>query len=269
MKKQIVYMTLALFLLGVVFHAAASDPLPWANPWDVGMDYRYVNRAFTEAAAAIGEKAAPGAVGIVIKDGHIIARRALGNAQTNLIYRSPDNEKLQFIPMSQRMLESTIFDLASVTKMVACTTSLMILIEEGKIKLDDPVVKYIPSFGARAKDKVTIRHLMTHSSGLPAWAAFWVTCVNREEVYRSIDEDFALEYPPGENRIYSDLGFIKLGQIVETVTGQRLDHFTKERIFEPLGMDDTMYLPWLQRRLRVAPTEYDPLRDTRVERHCP
>ncbi len=256
----------ALFIVTVWMilpHAprAESDPLPWANPWDVGMDYTFVNKAFSELAAGIAEKAAPGAVGLILKDGKIVARRAVGNMQTNLMFRASETEKLTYIPMSDRMLEETIFDLASVTKMVACTMSIMKLVEKGKLDLDAPVIKHIPSFGARAKDKVTVRNLITHTSGLPAWYPLYEICVNCEEVFRCIEEEIALEYPPGKKRIYSDLGFIMLGKLVEVISGKRLDQFAAEQIFQPLGMNDTQYLPWLLKRLRAAPTEYDPLRD--------
>lgn len=244
--------------------AYAEDPLPWANPWDVGMNYEFVNKAYEEVAKAIGDGAAPGAVGLVIKDGYIIARRAIGNMQTHLIRRD-ENSKVEYVPYSERMLEETIFDLASVTKMVATTTSIMILYERGQIAFDDPIVKYIPTFGARAKDKVTIRHLLTHTSGLPAWFPFQQFYIDREDVYRSIDEDFALVSPPGEKRVYSDMGFMTLGRIVETVSGKRLDKFVEENIFAPLGMKDTGYLPRLQERQRVAPTEYDVLRDKALQ----
>ena len=248
-----------IILLAAITGTCANDPLPWANPWDVGMDYKFVNQAYKELAKSIEEGAGPGAVGLVIKDGKIVARRAVGNAQTHLIRR--DGDDIEYVPYSERMLEETVFDLASVTKMVATNTSVMILLERGKIALDDPVVKYIPTFGARAKDKVTIRHLLTHSAGLPSWFPFYQLYINREDVYRAIDEDFALLTPPGEERSYSDLGFMMLGRIVETVSGKRLDQFAAENIFEPLGMNDTGYLPQIQQRLRVAPTEYDPMRD--------
>ncbi len=259
--RNLLILTAILCIFPGLVNCAASEPLPWANPWDVGMDYKFVNQAFSELAQGISEKAAPGSVAIVIKDGKIIARRALGNMQNNLIYRSSETGDITYVPMSVRMLEDTIFDLASVTKMAATTTSLMILVEQGKIDLNAPVIKYIPSFGKRAKDKVTVRNLATHSSGLPAWFPFYEICVNREEVFRSIDEDFALEYPPGEKRVYSDIGFIMLGRLIEVVSGQRLDHFCEENIFKPLGMYNTQYLPWRKKRLRTAPTEYDPMRD--------
>jgi CubicO group peptidase (beta-lactamase class C family) len=220
-----------------------------------------VNQAFTAIATDVAEKKSPGAVGLILKDGHIIARRAIGNMQTDFVYRSSETDKITYVPMSERMLENTLFDLASLTKAVATTTSIMILVEQGKIDLNAPVVQYIPSFGARAKEKVTVLNLLTHSSGLPAWFPFYDLYINREEVFASIDEDIALEFPPGEKRVYSDMGFMMLGRLVETVSGQRLDRFAAQNIFEPLGMKNTMYLPDLLNRLRTAPTEYDPARN--------
>jgi CubicO group peptidase (beta-lactamase class C family) len=251
---------MCFFLIGAVAFSD-NDPFPWANPWDVGLDHEYVNKAYSGMAQAIQENSGPGVVALVLKDGKIVARRAIGNEQTHIIYRSAGDGELKYIPYSNRMLEDAVFDMASLTKVIATTTSIMILVEQNKISLDDPVVKYIPTFGARAKDKVTIRNLLTHSSGLPAWFPFYDLFIDRNDVYRSIDEDFALEYPPGKNRVYSDLGFMMLGRIVEVVSGKRLDQFTQENIFTPLEMKDTHYLPNLRERTRVAPTEYDPFRN--------
>lgn len=260
--------TCIFLCISLVFAVPAQsmegDPLPWANPWDVAMDYEYVNQAFDDLSSAIQEKAGPGAVGIIIKDGQIIARRALGNMQTYIMKRGSDGD-VEYTPARQAMMERTIFDMASVTKAVAATTSMMLAVERGQIDLDKPVVDYIPSFGQRAKDKVTVRQLITHTSGLPAWFPFYTQFIDRQDVYKAIDELISLQYKPGDKRIYSDLGFIMVGRLVEVVSGQRLDVFTQENIFEPLGMHDTMYLPDLDRRLRVAPTEYDRMRDESVK----
>ncbi|HPP01207.1 MAG: serine hydrolase [Candidatus Omnitrophica bacterium] len=241
--------------------AFAAEPLPWANPWDVGMDYEYVNRAFSELAKEIQSGAAPGAVGLVLKEGKIIARRAVGQAQTHLALQNNESHEITYVPYSGRMLEDTLFDLASLTKMIATTTSILILVDQGQIDLDKTVASYIPAFAARAKDKVTVRHLITHTSGLPSWFPFYQIYIDREEVFRSLDEDFALETPPGAVRVYSDLGFIVLGRLVEVVSGKRLDRFAQEYIFGPLGMTHTGFLPSLPARYLAAPTELDPGRD--------
>lgn len=257
-----VFLTLIACFLGLpVFPALASEPLPWANPWDVGMDYEYVNRAFSDLAKEIQSGAAPGVVGLVLKDGKIIARRAVGNAQTHLVIQAKDSNELSYVPSSERMLEDTLFDLASLTKMIATTTSILILVDRGQIDLDKTVATYIPTFAARAKDKVTVRHLITHTSGLSSWFPFHEIYIDREEIFRALDEDFALESPPGALRVYSDLGFMVLGRLVEVVSGQRLDRFARENIFGPLGMNHTGFLPSLQARFLAAPTELDPQRD--------
>lgn len=244
--------------------STVPDPLPWANPWDVGLDYEFINQAYSELSAAVQDNNGPGAVGIVIKDGNIVARRAVGFMQRVSMKRDGDGTIVDH-PASIPMYEMTIFDLASVTKMVSTTTSVMICVERGLLDLDKPVADYIPTFGARAKATITTRDLLTHSSGLPAWRMFYTYCTGREEVYRSIDEDIALEYKPGDKRIYSDVGFIMLGRLVETVSGMRLDEFAEQNIFEPLGMVDTGYTPRDYHRLRVAPTEFDLFRNQNVQ----
>lgn len=243
---------------------ASADPLPWANPWDVGLDYEYVNRAYSDMQSAISDGAAPGAVGLILKDGKIVARRAVGAMQTHDIRRATNDAPVEYSRFSTPMDEQALFDLASVTKMISTTTAIMVLVERGEIDLDSTVAHYIPSFAGRAKDQVTVRQLLTHSSGLPAWRMFYHYCTGREEVYRSIDEDVHLEYKPGDKRIYSDIGFITLGRLVETLSGVNLDEFTRREIFEPLGMKDTGYTPRPSERLRVPPTEYDAFRNQPV-----
>jgi len=262
MISTIRLLLVSVFCIAAYFsNAEDNSPLPWANPWDVGMDYEFVNQAMVDLAASVQAGAGPGVVALVIKDGKIITRRAIGNMQTHQIRRSNTTGQLDDIQVKQPMMENTLFDLASITKMIATTTSIMQLVEQGKIDLDKTVAEYIPSFGNRAKDKVTVRNLITHSSGLPAWKPFYDFCVNLDDVYRAIDDETELIYPPGKNRIYSDIGFITLGRLIHVVSGKRIDHYAKENIFEPLGMKETGYLPWARTRQYTAPTEYDPFRD--------
>jgi CubicO group peptidase (beta-lactamase class C family) len=154
-------------------------------------------------------------------------------------------------------MRETIFDLASLTKNIATTTATMLLIDDGAIALDDPVAKFLPSFGDRGKDAVTIRHLLTHSAGLKPWRGFHELLIQKERktgertlgtpegrewiidrVLRS-----ALVHQPGEAAVYGDLDFIALGALVEEITKQGLDAFCSERVFGPLGMKDTAFLP--------------------------
>src|SRR5881275_47941 len=155
--------------------------------------------------------------------------------------------------------QRTIYDVASLTKVVGTTTAIMILFDEKKIGLDDPVVNYIPTFGGGDKDKVTIRQLLTHTSGLPAGRDIWRIAQTPLEA-RALVLSTPLEGRPGAQYIYSDLGADVLGLLVEVVAGEPLDKFLNRRVFEPLGMNETMFRPADSLRYRVAPTEVTPPR---------
>ena len=155
------------------------------------------------------------------------------------------------------MARDTIFDLASLTKVLATTTAILRLVDHGRIDLDDPVAKHLPTFAERDKEKVTIRHLLTHSSGLRPWRGFHELLIQRERktgermmgtpegrawivdrVLRS-----ALVHEPGEAAVYGDLDFIVLGELVQAVSGQSLDVFCQDQVWEPLGMKETRFFP--------------------------
>jgi serine-type D-Ala-D-Ala carboxypeptidase len=155
--------------------------------------------------------------------------------------------------------ERTIYDLASLTKVVGTTTAVMILFDEGKLRLDDQVVKYIPEFGGGAKDQITIRMLLEHRSGLPAGRDLWRLTQTPEEARAAVIST-PLFAAPGQYFEYSDLGADMLGFVVEAVSGQRLDQFLDERVFTPLGMSDTHFRPDVSLRGRIAPTELTPPR---------
>jgi CubicO group peptidase (beta-lactamase class C family) len=152
----------------------------------------------------------------------------------------------------------TIYDLASLTKVIGLTTAVMMLVDSGKLDLDAPVQKYVPAFqgGGPGKERVTIRNLLTHSSGLPAWRPLFAESSTREGAFALVDTT-ALLRQPGDTFIYSDLGAIALTQAVEAITGQRLDAFLDARLFGPLAMGSTRYLPPETWRTRIAPTEND------------
>ena len=157
------------------------------------------------------------------------------------------------IPMSR----TTIFDLASLTKPIATTTAILLLVDEGAVGLDDPVAKYLPSFSERNKDEVSIRHLLTHSAGLKPWRAYHEMLLEKERKTGEaligtreardliIDRTLrsALVHEPGAAAVYGDLDFIVLGAVVEAVGRQPLDEFCRERIFAPLEMDHTFFVP--------------------------
>src|SRR6476660_8032574 len=190
--------------------------------------------------AAITRHELPGAVVLVGRGDTVVYRRAFGQRAVG--------------PAAEAMTEDTIFDLASLTKVVATTTSVMKLMEEGRIRLSDPVAMFIPEFGKYGKAGITIRHLLTHTSGLRPDLELDVEFSGAEEAIRRAVEEVPTS-PPGERFIYSDINFFLLGDIVRRVSGERLDRYVKAQVFDPLGMKDTGFLPAEPLRPRIAPTE--------------
>jgi len=137
---------------------------------------------------------------------------------------------------------TTIYDLASLTKVVGLTSACMLLVDEGKLALDAPVQRYLPEFRGDGKEAVTIRHLLTHSSGLPAWRPLYQEADSRATALWVVNTT-PLATPPGQAYVYSDLGAIVLTEVVERITREPLDRFLQERVFRPLGMPATRYLP--------------------------
>ena len=191
---------------------------------------------------AISEEAFPGAVILVWKDGKVIYEKAFGN--------------FTYEKTSQKVTTNTIYDLASLSKVVATTTAAMICYDRKLFSLDDKVVKYIPEFGINGKENITIKNLLVHNSGLPAWKKFYDRNLTANQV---LNEIFSLEldYKPSEKTVYSDLGIITLGKIIEKVTFKDLDVFCKNEIFIPLQMNLTFYNPDDSFKKLCAPTEID------------
>jgi len=152
----------------------------------------------------------------------------------------------------------TLYDLASLTKVVGLTTIAMMLVEEHRLDLDAPVARYVPAFAAGG-DSVTIRQLLTHSSGLPAWLPLYREVHSRAAMFARVNAT-PLAAPPGTRMVYSDLGAILLTEAVEHIAGERLDTLLAQRVFRPLGMTDTRFNPAADLRPRIAPTENDPWR---------
>jgi len=150
----------------------------------------------------------------------------------------------------------TIYDLASLTKVIGLTTAVMMLVDSGKLDLEAPVQRYVPAFQGLGKERVTIRNLLTHSSGLPAWRRLYAEATTREEALALVDTTPLLRQP-GDTFAYSDLGAIALTQAVEAVTGRWLNDFLDARLFGPLDMQSTRFLPPQSWRDRIAPTEND------------
>jgi uncharacterized protein YbbC (DUF1343 family)/CubicO group peptidase (beta-lactamase class C family) len=158
------------------------------------------------------------------------------------------------VPSREAMTTDTIFDIASLTKVVATTTAVMVLVEEGRVGLDEAVASYIPEFGKYGKQRITVRHLLTHVSGLRPDLDLPVEFEGAAEAIRLASEEVP-EAAPGERFVYSDINFFLLGEIVQRASGQPLQQFVRERVFEPLGMDETMFLPPASLAPRIAPTE--------------
>ena len=193
--------------------------------------------------AAIVRHDLPGAVILVGRGDAVVYHHAFGRRAVR--------------PVAEPMTEDTIFDLASLTKVVATTTGVMKLVEEGRIRLNDPVAQFVPDFGRYGKSGITIRHLLTHTSGLRPDLELEVEFHGADEaIHRAIDE--VPEAPPGERFVYSDINFFLLGDIVRRVSGERLDRYAQAQIFDPLGMKETSFLPPESWRPRIAPTEACP-----------
>ena len=160
------------------------------------------------------------------------------------------------VPADEAMTEDTIFDAASLTKVVACTPAVMLLVERGQLRLEDRVVNYLPEFTGGGKEEVTVRQLITHVSGLrpdislkPDWSGY------AEAISLACEEKLASK--PGEKIVYSDTGPILLGEIVRRVSGKSLDQFLEAELYRPLGMKDTGFNPPNEKLGRIAPTEVE------------
>jgi uncharacterized protein YbbC (DUF1343 family)/CubicO group peptidase (beta-lactamase class C family) len=190
---------------------------------------------------AIRSQKCPGAVVVIGSNGKVVYRQAFGARA--------------LVPEKLPMTIDTIFDMASLTKVIATTTAVMQLVEQGKVLLSAPVADYWPEFKANSKERITIRELMTHYSGLredldlkPEWSGYG-TALKMIEAEKPI-------LPPGTRFVYSDINFEALGEVVRRVSGEPLDVYCEEHIFKPLGMKDTRFKPPASWHDRIAPTQY-------------
>jgi uncharacterized protein YbbC (DUF1343 family)/CubicO group peptidase (beta-lactamase class C family) len=191
---------------------------------------------------AVADGDIPGAVLLVGHNGRVVYRRAFG-------HRSLE-------PTREPMTIDTIFDLASLTKCVATTTSIMKLVQQGRIRLNDPVAAYLPEFAQNGKQDINIRELLTHYSGLAPDLDLQATWSGRDTAFAMAMAQTPID-PPGSRFVYSDINFEVLGFLVEKVSGESLPDFAATSIFTPLGMKHTRFLPPEEWRPRIAPTEYD------------
>jgi len=229
---------LALIVLLVAQPAFAQ--LRLAKPETESVSSEALARMDSVIKDEIGKHRLPGAVVLVGRKGHVIWQKTYGSRAVE--------------PAQESMTADTIFDLASLTKVVATATSIMILVERGKVRLHDPLSAYIPELKVEGRENITIEQLLIHRSGYAPdfdlrerWTGY------DEAIKRLIKEP--LRNPPGTRFVYSDIGFIALGEVVKRVSGMPLDEFAKQNIFTPLRMNETGFRPAAALRARVAPTE--------------
>ena len=184
----------------------------------------------------------PGAVLVIGHDGKVVYRKAYGQRALE--------------PRREPMTLDTVFDLASLTKVIATTTAVMQLVEQGRVRLNDPIAKYLPEFAQNGKEDITVRQLLTHYSGLEEDLDLKTPWEGKDTGYRmAFAETPALA--PGSRFVYSDINFIVLGALVERVSGETLDEYTERHIFAPLKMMHTRFVPPQKWRAKIAPTQYD------------
>jgi CubicO group peptidase (beta-lactamase class C family) len=214
---------------GCAGYAPAGSP----GPADPALA-RGIATADSLISSSVGT-AIPGAVFLVSKGGRVVHERAFGYAQIN----DYEGHRLATPPV---MRTSTMFDLASVTKVMATTMAIMLLATRGQVDLDAPVWRYLPDFRGPHLDSITVRHLLSHSAGLVQWQPLYYHAASGAQTYAVI-RDMPLGWGVGDARHYSDLGFMLLGYIVERVSGQTLDRFLDENLYRPLGLRSTVFNP--------------------------
>jgi len=222
----------------LAFAASSPSPAPArASANDVRL--RGVDSIIQKAVA---DGNIPGAVLVVGHDGKIVYRKAYGERALE--------------PKREPMTLDTVFDLASLTKVIATTTAVMQLFEQGKIRMNDPVARYLPEFAQNGKEDITLRQLLTHFSGLAPDLDLQTPWVGKDTAYNIAFAEAPAE-PPGSKFTYSDINFITLGALVERVSGETLDAYTARHVFAPLKMTRTRFVPPASWIPKIAPTQYD------------
>jgi beta-glucosidase-like glycosyl hydrolase/CubicO group peptidase (beta-lactamase class C family) len=239
---------------GITVEALSNQPKETARALAPTLRYGFTHEAGFESARldsvrglvqqAVRDSVFPGAVLLLGRNATIALHEAFGN--------------LGYGEFERPMPLNAIFDMASVTKVIATTTACMLLHERGLLALEAPVQSYLPNFTGKDKEKITVRHLLTHSSGLIAFRRYFLDYHTPEEILDVILKEEPT-YPPGTQTVYSDLGVILLGKIIELVSGKSLEEFCRDEIFAPLRLHETFYKPDSSLLSRIAPTELDTL----------
>jgi CubicO group peptidase (beta-lactamase class C family) len=213
-------------------------------PEEAGMNTAILHRIDSLMHAAIAEQAFPGAAIAIGRDETIVKLEGYGHFTYDGV---------------QTVTPQSVFDLASMTKVVTTTTAAMLLYEADRLALDAPVARYLPAFAQNGKDEVTIRHLLTHTSGLPAYRPFHLEGITTRRGVIDYIMSVGLEFDPGSQMQYSDFGMITMALVVEAITGQDFAAYAETQIFDPLGMDDTGFRDVGTPDTTVVPTEVDDL----------
>jgi CubicO group peptidase (beta-lactamase class C family) len=231
-------------LLFCFFHTVYSLPNPAPLILACDQQHRQFGRAFALLEQATQQQAFPGAVLAVTYQGRLIAYRAVG--------------QFTYDSASPKVQPGTVYDLASVTKVVATTAAAMVLFERGKLELEMPLVQVLPEFAGPddRRRAVTLSMLLAHSTGLPSYARLFETAPDRESILRAACS-LPLQTKPGTHTEYSDIGFVLLGEVLQRLTGEALDRFCAREVFIPLGMAHTRFCPPPEWRDGIPPTEDD------------
>ena len=225
----------AIFVLAMLCVQAMGEGKHSATLVSLGRVDSIIEQAITDANI-------PGAVLVGGHDGAVVYRKAYGNRALE--------------PKMEAMTVDTVFDLASLTKVIATTTAVMQLFEQGKVRMNDPVAKYLPEFAQNGKEDITLRQLMTHYSGMAPDLDLTTPWEGKNTAYQLAFVE-PPETTPGSGFIYSDINFITLGALVEKVSGETLDQYAAKHIFAPLKMTRTRFVPPASWRSKIAPTQYD------------
>jgi CubicO group peptidase (beta-lactamase class C family) len=230
-----------LFSGCLALQGASQDKsgLPEVAPDTIGLRAAQLSRIDAAVAASIQAHEAPGAVVLVARHGKIGYWKAFGM------------RALQ--PQSEPMTKDTIFDMASLTKVVATTPAIMLLTQNGQLRIGDRVKRYLPLFIGGGKDDITVRHLLIHYSGLPPDFDLSKAWMGREAALEELWNIAAKM--PGKEFVYSDLNFIALGEIVRAISGKGLESFVQQYLYQPLGMSETTFNPPASWLAKIAPTE--------------
>src|SRR2546423_3733665 len=229
-----------IIALASLLACPVAAQLPNSQPSTVGLSAERLARMDSIIRESIEKKELPGAVVLVARHGHVVWRKAYGARAVE--------------PQRETMRTDTIIDLASLSKVVATTTSIMILIEQGKVRLSDSVVRFIPEMKGGGRDAITIEELLTHMTGFAPDFDLRDRWIGYDEAIKRLYRE-PLRSQPGTRFVYSDINYIALGEVVHRVSGLMLDEFARRNIFAPLGMRDTGFRPDAKLRSRIAPTE--------------